>query len=441
MGEADELLAYLQDEVVARRQEGCDTWEIEREVSLLKDGGVQGALARLRSLCDVLERLEPGGDFPYAEPGDLEAIRRERPDGPRSLGTGVSLEVLADKTLGGWTGRVAGCMLGKPVEGARRAQIVDALAACGHCPLADYFPSSETVGWERFGLRRPGPSVLRNGITRGVRDDDTDYTIVGLRIMEAHGKGFTPADVARFWLGHLPYDRTYTAERVAYRNLVNGIWPPRSASWRNPYREWIGAQIRADAWGYACPGRPQEAASLAFRDASISHTRNGIYGEMWVAAMIAAAFVANEPEQVIRIGLSEVPRNCRLAEAIENVLSWCRADREPEQTTERILERYGHYHPVHTINNAAIVAMALMWGKSDFTRSICLAVMAGLDADCNGATVGSVVGTMIGALAIPGHWKDPLNDHLESLIAGDTDARISDLAGRTLKLQSLRADE
>jgi len=436
MDEFKVLLSYVREEIPVRREQGCDTWEIEREVEVIAKEGDEDRLERLKVVCEDLENLAPHKDFHYEEPSDLEGIRSARPEGPRSIGAGISDETLRDKTLGAWLGRVAGCMLGKPVEGWNCQQIRDLLERAGAYPLDDYFPDPPAGG---RGFPEWARCLLRGGITRGVRDDDTDYTIVGLRIMEQHGKDATPADVARFWLENLPYSRTYTAERVAYRNFVNDVWPPQSAIERNPYREWIGAQIRADAWGYASPAHPQEAATLAFRDACISHVRNGIYGEMWVAAMLAAAFFAREPEQVIRIGLSEIPKNCRLAEAVQNVIQWRREDKSPEETTERILETYGAYHPVHTINNAAIVAMAMMWGDKDFTRSISLAVMAGLDTDCNGATVGSVLGVMLGASGIPEKWTAPLGDRLESLVAGDADSKISDLAERTLRLQKLRA--
>jgi ADP-ribosylglycohydrolase len=262
-----------------------------------------------------------------------------------------------------------------------------------------------------------------------------DYTVVGLCILERHGREFTPRQVAEFWLRHLPYACTYTAERAAYANFVAGVWPPGSAAHRNPYREWIGAQIRADAFGYACPARPEEAAGLAYRDACISHVKNGIYGEMWAAATLAAVFVTGDPARALAFGLSEIPARCRLSEAINKVLAWRDDGLTAEAATERLLEEFGRYHRVHTINNAAIVAMALLWGEGDFSRAVSLAVMAGLDTDCNGATVGSIMGAMLGAAAIPEHWTAPFNDRLDTIIAGQANLTFTDLTARTRELQ------
>lgn len=432
---AASLLQFAREEIKQLRQEGCDTWELERMAELIDKEGGPDQLKRARRLIELLERLTPDEEFPYEEPSALDEILAHRPDGPRNLAAGLAPDLLADKTLGAWLGRAAGCMLGKPVEGWSREKIADLLQVCGLDDLRDYFPEPPegSAGIDMPEWKR---GLLRGNIVKAARDDDTDYTIIGLRILEQHGRDFTPRHVADFWLGHLPYHCTYTAERVAYRNFVDGIWPPESAVYRNPYREWIGAQIRADVFGYVCPGRPAEAAALAFKDACISHVRNGMYGEMWVAATLAAAFAAGDAEKAIRVGLSEIPRNCRLSEAVNAVLHWRDESIDAAEATRRILADYADYSGVHTINNAAIVAMALLWGEMDFSRSVGLAVEAGLDTDCNGATVGSVLGVVLGADAIPEHWTVPLNDTLGTIVAGESTLRISDLAARTGRLQN-----
>jgi ADP-ribosylglycohydrolase len=428
-----QLLDYIDEELKTLSEQGCDTWDLERQAAMVRKDAPYEAARRAAALAESLEALSPAADFPFHEPSELEAIRAARPGGPRKIAVGLTPEVLENRTLGAWLGRVAGCMLGKPVEGWSRERIRDLLDACGLERLDDYVPAPPPGCGIAIGEGARG--ALRGQIEGALRDDDIDYTIAGLCIVERHGRTFTPDDVARFWLENLPYLCTYTAERVTYRNLVSGIRPPRSARYRNPYREWIGAQIRADAFGYVCPGRPEPAAELAFKDASISHTRNGIYGEMWVAAMLAAAFVANDVEKVIRVGLSEIPARCRLADALERVIEWHAEGIGADAATERLLEEFGRYHPVHTINNAAIVALALLWGDKDFTRTVGLAVEAGLDTDCNGATAGSVLGAMIGARALPPHWVEPLGDRVETIVAGQRRLTLTGLVARTRALQ------
>ena len=259
------------------------------------------------------------------------------------------------------------------------------------------------------------------------RDDDLDFPILALLALEHKGAHMTARTMAGTWLSRMPYGCLYTAEDSAYRNFVMGIKPPESATYRNPFREWIGAQIRADMFGYVAPGWPERAAELAFYDASISHTKNGIYGEMWVAAMIAAAFVHSDIEVIIKAGLGEIPENSRLAEAIRSTLEWCRETDDWESAWEKINEHYGHYHGVHTINNAALVVMGLYYGSKDFENGIVITVRGGWDTDCTGATVGSILGIVFGADALPAKWVGVLNDRLLSAVRGEGDNKISDL--------------
>jgi hypothetical protein len=246
-----------------------------------------------------------------------------------------------------------------------------------------------------------------------------DYPLLGLILLEKKGLDFTSRGMANTWLGYMPYQLLYTAESVAYRN---------------PFREWIGAQIRADVFGWVTPGWPEKAAELAFRDARISHVKNGIYGEMFVAAMLSATFVTNDIERIIKIGLSEIPANCRLAEAVSDTVAWCREESDWEAVWSNINDKYSHYHGVHTINNAALVVLGLLFGADDFETGIVVAVRGGWDTDCNGATVGSILGAVFGARALPAKWVGVFNGRLLSFVRGCNENTISDLAARTFQV-------
>jgi ADP-ribosylglycohydrolase len=213
---------------------------------------------------------------------------------------------------------------------------------------------------------------------------------------------------------------------------VNEIWPPDSATCLNPHREWIGAQIRADGWAYACPGWPEQAAALAWRDAAVSHVKNGIYGEMFFAALIAACLGTDDLHAALAAARREIPDRSRLAEAIDDTVAWCAEDKGWEQTWERMNEKYGHYHPVHTINNAVICLLAALHAPDDFERAVSISVMSGLDTDCNGATVGSFMGALLGPEAIPAKLTEPLHDTLHTSLSGLNVVSISDMATRSL---------
>jgi ADP-ribosylglycohydrolase len=266
------------------------------------------------------------------------------------------------------------------------------------------------------------------------RDDDLDYTILGLHILEEHGFGFVAGNVAFEWLTHLPYNLVYTAERVAYKNLINGLHPPETATYQNPYREWIGAQIRADVYGYVSPGMPEVAAELAYKDASLSHVKNGIYGEMFMAAMISAAFVYDDVEKIVKVGLGEIPANSRLAEAVRAMMHWSKAYQDWEAAWDKTMAVYGDLSWVHTINNTLFILLGLLYGHSDLGKTVSISVMSGHDTDCTGASSGSIVGTILGAKALEARWVDPLNDRIQSILAGFSELKISELATRTCEL-------
>lgn len=439
------LAEILGDELVQRREEGYDVAALEVPV---RQAIADGDVAECARLYNKLDKLERRDDWSYEEPSTREAIDATLADSYPLAPFTLSEEQLRDRLLAAWLGRCAGCNLGKPVEGWQRAEIRRYLEHGNAYPLTDYIPKLDPmpegyVVWREGLIPWGGGYVVMNGswqeTTRGnihsmARDDDTDYTILGLHILERYGPSFTARDVATTWLHRFPFLEVYTAERAAYRNLIYGLQPPATANYRNPYREWIGAQIRADMWGYVSPGAPRRAAALAFQDASLSHVQNGIYGEMWASALIAACFVAPNMTTALEAALAEIPPASRLAEALRDVLQLRTQGLDWEAARDVMEDRfYGKYSFVHTINNAAVVSAALLWGENDFTRTIALAVQGGWDTDCNGATAGSAFGAMHGTRSLPAHWTEPLHDRIRSSLAGFDMSRISDLAERTLQ--------
>jgi ADP-ribosylglycohydrolase len=343
---------------------------------------------------------------------------------------------LADRVLGGWLGRIAGNMLGKPVEQGdlwTRERIDRYLRQASALPLTDYLPEPATEA-DGSELRPEWRQCVRGRIHGSCRDDDVDYAILGLDLLETHGFGFSTEQVGDLWLLRLPYLQTFTAERAAYRNLVNGLKPPLTATYDNPCQEWIGALIRADVYGWVCPGLPRHAASLARRDAVLSHTGNGVYGAMWAAALISAAFTAPTVRQALDTALTTIPASSRLARTVRRVMTLHETRLSWEETLDTVSGESAGLGWIHTVPNAAVLTAGLLYGDDDFTRTITLTVRGGLDTDSNGATAGSVAGVLTGAEAVPAQWKDPLEDTVRSAVFGFDCVRITELADRTLRL-------
>lgn len=375
-------------------------------------------------------------DYAYMEPSELAEIRALCKK-LCTLPEKVDKATLEEKLHGAWLGRICGCMLGKTVEGMRTNELVPFLKETGNYPMHRYIRKSDLS--EELCRKYSFPLAHRpyaDTIDGMPVDDDTNYVVLAQLIVQKYGRDFTPYNVSRAWLDYQSKDAYCTAERVAFCNFVKGYEPPQSALHQNPYREWIGAQIRGDYFGYINPGNPALAAEMAFRDASISHVKNGIYGEMFASAMIASAAVTKDVETIILAGLSEIPGTSRLYESVMGILEDYRHGVSQKECFEKIHTAYDEYTShgwCHTISNAMIVAAALLYGEGDFARSICMAVETGFDTDCNGATVGSILGMANGACSIPQEWSAPMQDTLHTSIFGVGTVKISDRVRLTLE--------
>lgn len=349
----------------------------------------------------------------------------------------ISSDLLEDKILGGWLGRSAGCLLGKPVEKIPRSGIRELLTSNGSWPLSDYISEigiPHSLRMKYPWNRHNGRESLKENIVCMPEDDDMNYPMLNLYIYEKYGETFSSEDIIQTWLEMLPALSTFTAERVAYINALNGLLPPKTAANGNPYREWIGAQIRADLWGWVSPSQPDRAAEFSWRDARLSHVKNGVYGEIFFAAAIASSFKYNNLFDIFNQALLFIPPKSKFADAINFVLSLPIQRQSWEDTLDAVYKKFGRYHWVHTINNAALNTAAIISSNGDYETAICNVVMGGWDTDSNGATVGSLMGTMLGANKLPQKWIAPLNNRIKTSLKNFDNSSITDLAKRTVKV-------
>jgi ADP-ribosylglycohydrolase len=437
----EDLVPHL---LAAKRLDGCDVtaaaqrWEaaggrVEApSVGATAEPGSDELRDLARALLAELDRVAVPATLAAAEPSDLAGIEALAPGGFGGRSPGADF---ADRVHGGWLGRAAGCLLGKPVEKIPRRGIRAIAESTGNWPISGYFTAigldpdvAAAYPWNRASRT----TSLAENIAGMPEDDDLNYAMIALALVEQHGAAMVTDDVAAAWLSSLPGGRVFTAERIAYRNLLDGHPPAVAGCLGNPFQDWIGAQIRTDVYGWACPGDPATAARLAWQDGSLSHRRNGLYGAMFVAAASSAATVAASVDECLEAGVSAIPAGSRYAAAVRRGIELGHGALDTEAAIDELYDEFGHLHWVHVLNNAALLAFALTRSRGDFTTAITTVVAGGWDTDSTGASTGSICGALAGAAALPRAWVDPLANRLATSIPGFDGIGFDELARRTV---------
>lgn len=311
-----------------------------------------------------------------------------------------ALHGLEEKILAGWRGQLAGGSFGTAIEGYHTDRITEVYGM-----IDGYITDPETV------------------------NDDVVYELVFLDVFERSGRRLTSRELALEWVRQIPFG--WSAEWIALHNLNDGILPPLSGSWRNPYSDWIGAQMRGMVCGMLAPGWPREAARLAHLDGVISHAANGVYGEIFAAVLTSLAFVRTDPRALLEEAARYLPARSEYAEVVRQCREVVGGNRDPApawRTLDRLFEQYNW---IHAYPNIAADILALWFGQGDMTRSFSLLAHAGLDVDCNAGLVGNVLGVMG---EVPEPWAAPLGDKLETYLKGKENLSIMSLAARTARL-------
>lgn len=320
-------------------------------------------------------------------------------------------DILKDKILGCWIGKNIGGTLGAPFEGKTEIN---------------------NLTWY---IKDPGGNPLPN--------DDLDLQLLWLTMVEYYGlEHITSRHFGEMWINGIigPWGE-YSNCRY---NCLCGFFPPMSGACDNDgWNRSNGAWIRAEIWACLAAGKPDEAIRYAWMDASCDHITDGIYAEMFVAAMESAAFCVSDVRELLEIGFSKIPADCRLHESIKLVIDGYDAGKSWQEVREAVVELNKDMGFFQAPGNVSFVVIGLLYGEGDFGKSICIAANCGDDTDCTAATLGALLGIVQGAEAIPANWKDPIGDQIAMIALNrfslpvPLPQTVAELTERIIKLRDI----
>jgi len=247
--------------------------------------------------------------------------------------------------------------------------------------------------------------------SQAAANDDLDLQLIWLKLLEDHGVDPPLPLLAEYWSR---YAASYPWNEYGFfmRNYTRGLRPPIAGCFENYFVDEMGSPIRSEIWACVHAGDPQAAARMAWKDSALDHAGGeGMYGEMFWAAVEAAAFVERDPEALIRLGLGMIPLSSHVGRSIREAL-WCWQNKLTwAQARERIATRFGHLQPCNAVPNHGFTIIGWLYGN-EFGDCLCKAVNCGYDTDCTGATLGSLLGILHGTQSIPARWREPVGEHI-----------------------------
>lgn len=310
----------------------------------------------------------------------------------------ISKDQLQNKIKGGWAGQTIGVTFGGPYEFAFQGTFI-----------GDYQP----LLWYNGYLKE---TMINNP---GLYDDlYVDLTFAD--VIEKYGVDVSVDSFANAF-AHAGY-RLWHANQAARYNILNGIKSPASGSWKNnPHADCIDYQIESDFAGLMSPGMPNAASAISDKIGHIMNYGDGWYGGVYVGAMYALAFTSSDINFIVTEALKTIPAQSDFYKCINDVIDWHKKyPADWKQTWLEVQKKWandigcpdGVFVPfnIDAKVNAAYVVIGLLYGNSDFTKTLEITTRCGQDADCNPSTAGGILGTVLGYDHIPSYWTMGLKE-------------------------------
>lgn len=399
---------------------------------------------RLAAVADVIALAPMRSDWTWHEPDDWAGIT-DNWDAQDLSPQAITDDDAQARIHSAFTTSCAGCMLGKPLEvSTDLAHIRAAAETVGDWPISDYIREAHL---DALGKRHwSWTTTARNRMQEVSPDDDLSYTLIGMLVLEKKGDAFATEDVAWAWFENIPSGWTWgpesqvLAKMAAYGRYGSGLKVPLDVEhWRTRFiggSELCGALIRADAYGYACPGDPRRAAAYAWRDARLTHRRTGVYATMFAAAAIAAAFTERDRLTIFRRAAHVIPRNSRFRDVVDQSIAHIASASDWLDGYQRIHGAFGAYGHCEVYQEIGTLINSVYFAK-DGGDGICKQVMQGNDTDSFGCTAGSILGAYFG----PGHlaesWTAPFHNRIRTALAAIGSQGLDVLCQRLAALPAL----
>ena len=310
--------------------------------------------------------------------------------------TTISKTDLQDKIKGGWAGQVIGCTFGGPTEFQFKGGMIN-----------DYQP----IPWDEtrcLWYYENAPGLY----------DDVYMDLTFVDVFEKEGLD-APAESHALAFAHAEY-QLWHANQAARYNILNGIMPPESGHWLyNPHADDIDFQIEADFAGLMAPGMVNTASAICDKVGHIMNYGDGWYGGVYVAAMYSMAFITDDVETVVVEALKAIPEESQFYQCINDVINWYYE--YPDDWKRNWFEVEKKWSAdvgcpdgvfkdfnIDAKINAAYIVIGMLYGEGDFSKTMEISTRCGQDSDCNPASAGGILGTMVGYSNIPEFWKKPV---------------------------------
>ena len=387
---------------------GCDVTEAEKLIPQAleaRENDDKVTLTRITArVFHILNNAAQIPGHPYLRYKVYDTFRQYRQDVafPSYPAVDIMAPAFFDRVYAGWIAQIVGAAVGTAVEGYSAQAL------------------RKAFGEIRGYVRKPS-----------TYNDDITYEIAFLEAFDKFGNGVTSEQIAEEWVSLIPSG--WSAEDIALKNLQLGIYPPESGYRCNPFREWIGAQMRGAICGMAAPGNPELAAELAFRDGVVSHHNNGVLGEVFNAVMCSIAFCEQDMRTIVRKAIDMVPPQSEYYSVVRFAWEQCEKHDDYRKAWDACEQKYIRYNWIHAYPNAAAEVVALYYCGNNFDDCLNIISMVGQDVDCNAAQIMTLFGLAYGIGCIDSRWRDPIRDELYSYVRGYEKTTITAIAQKTVE--------